>query len=97
MKITSLASRSKGNCIYVEGDEGALLIDAGLTAKEIKKRLSDAGCDEGRIRGILVTHEHIDHIRGVDVLARRLGVPVVGTAGTLGAFSSAAPLQSRWT
>ncbi|EJG06541.1 beta-lactamase domain-containing protein [Methanofollis liminatans DSM 4140] len=89
MKITSLASGSKGNCIYVEGDEGALLIDAGLTAKEIKKRLSDAGCDEGRIRGILVTHEHIDHIRGVDVLARRLGVPVVGTAGTLGAFSSA--------
>jgi phosphoribosyl 1,2-cyclic phosphodiesterase len=89
MKITCLASGSKGNCIYVEGDDGALLVDAGLTAKEIKKRLSDAGGDEGRIRGILVTHEHIDHIRGVDVLARRLGVPVVGTAGTLAAYSSA--------
>jgi len=89
MKITCLASGSKGNCIYVEGDDGALLVDAGLTAKEIKRRLSDAGGDEDRIRGILVTHEHIDHIRGVDVLARRLAVPVVGTAGTLGAFSSA--------
>lgn len=89
MKITCLGSGSKGNCIYVEGDEGALLVDAGLTAKEIRKRLSAAGGDEGRIMAILVTHEHIDHIRGVDVLARRLDVPVVGTAGTLGAFSSA--------
>ncbi|MDK2973642.1 MAG: hypothetical protein PWP08_13 [Methanofollis sp.] len=89
MKITCLASGSKGNCIYVEGESGALLVDAGLTAKGINKRLSDAGGDEDRIRAILVTHEHIDHIRGVDVLARRLDIPVVGTAGTLEAFSSA--------
>lgn len=86
MKITILASGSKGNSIYIEGEDGALLIDAGLSAKEIRTRLAAAGGDEEAIRAILVTHEHIDHIRGVDVLARRFGVPVVGTGGTLGAF-----------
>lgn len=86
MKITILASGSKGNSIYVEGEDGALLIDAGLSAKEIRRRLAAADGDEEAVRAILVTHEHSDHLKGVDVLARRLGVPVVGTGGTLGAF-----------
>ncbi|ABN57821.1 MULTISPECIES: MBL fold metallo-hydrolase [Methanoculleus] len=87
MELTVLASGSKGNCTYLRGERGALLIDAGLSAREILRRLEAAGGDPTFIEAILVTHEHIDHIRGVDVLARRLGVPVYATGGTLEAFT----------
>ncbi|MBN2735071.1 MAG: MBL fold metallo-hydrolase [Methanomicrobiaceae archaeon] len=86
MKITVLASGSKGNCTYIEGDCGALLIDAGLSARETFKRLESAGAKTELIKGILVTHEHSDHIKGVDVLARKLDVPVFSTQGTLWEF-----------
>ncbi|MCK8519142.1 MBL fold metallo-hydrolase [Methanoculleus sp. 7T] len=86
MELTVLASGSKGNCTYLRGQRGALLIDAGLSARETLRRLSNAGGDASIIEAILVTHEHIDHIRGVDVLARRLGVPVYATGGTLEEF-----------
>ncbi|NLN08436.1 MAG: MBL fold metallo-hydrolase [Methanoculleus thermophilus] len=87
MELIVLASGSKGNCTYLRGERGALLIDAGLSARETLRRLADAGADASLIEGILVTHEHIDHVRGVDVLARRLGVPVYATGGTLAALS----------
>jgi len=87
MELTVLASGSKGNCTYLRGGRGALLIDAGLSARESLRRLANAGADASLIEAILVTHEHIDHIRGVDVLARRLRVPVYATGGTLEAFS----------
>jgi phosphoribosyl 1,2-cyclic phosphodiesterase len=98
MRVTILASGSKGNCSYVEGENGALLIDAGLSAKAILHRLEDAGGIKEQVRAILVTHEHTDHIRGVDVLARRLGVPVVATKGTWVEFqknrrSSSKPIE----
>lgn len=100
MKVTVLASGSKGNCIYVEGECGALLIDAGLSAKEALARLSEAGGDRDRIEAVLVTHEHGDHIRGVDVLARRLDIPVIATRGTLAEFfenrrSSTKPIRTQ--
>lgn len=88
MQLTVLASGSKGNCTYLRGEQGALLVDAGLSAREILRRLEAAGGDPTLIEAILVTHEHIDHIRGVDVLARRLGVPVYATGGTLEAFTA---------
>lgn len=86
MELTVLASGSKGNCTYLRGERGALLIDAGLSARETLRRLENAGGDASSIEAILVTHEHTDHIKGVDVLARRLGVPIYATAGTLSAF-----------
>lgn len=86
MRVTVLASGSKGNCTYIEGDSGALLIDAGLSAKEIIRRINEAGGREDLVEGILLTHEHSDHMKGVDVLARKLGVPVYGTTGTLWEF-----------
>ncbi len=86
MELTVLASGSKGNCTYIRGESGALLIDAGLSARETLRRLANVGADTSLIEGILVTHEHIDHIRGVDVLARKLHVPVYATGGTLEAF-----------
>ncbi len=81
-----LASGSKGNCVVIEGGTGSLLIDAGLSAKECLLRMERAGIDPGRIAALLVTHEHTDHIRGVDVLGRKLEVPVYATEGTLGDF-----------
>jgi phosphoribosyl 1,2-cyclic phosphodiesterase len=83
MRVTTLASGSKGNCIYLEGTSGALLIDAGLSAREILARLNAAGGRPEAIRALLVTHEHGDHIRGVSSLARKLQVPIMGTRGTL--------------
>jgi len=86
MNVRVLASGSKGNCIYIEGDHGALLVDAGLSAREILKRVETAGGIADHIQAILVTHEHTDHIRGVDVLARRLSIPVIATRGTLSEY-----------
>jgi phosphoribosyl 1,2-cyclic phosphodiesterase len=83
MEITVLASGSKGNSTLVRGGGGTLLVDCGLSAREVLSRLSTAGCQDGSIQGILVTHEHADHIRGVWALARKLKVPVFGTGGTL--------------
>ncbi|HVP96972.1 MBL fold metallo-hydrolase [Methanoregula sp.] len=86
MRCTILASGSKGNCTCVSGDDGALLIDAGLSAKETFLRLRQSGCDPESVTAIIVTHEHTDHIRGLDVLARKISCPVYGTGGTLADF-----------
>jgi phosphoribosyl 1,2-cyclic phosphodiesterase len=83
MRCITLASGSKGNCTYIEGDSGALLIDAGLSVREIFRRLTSAGGDPGNIRAILATHEHGDHMKGIAPLSRRLDVAVFGTEGTL--------------
>ena len=83
MRCITLASGSKGNCTYIEGESGAILIDAGLSIKETLRRLSEAGGDQDLIRAILVTHEHSDHMKGLSPLARRLNVPVYATEGTL--------------
>ncbi|HOB18594.1 MAG TPA: MBL fold metallo-hydrolase [Candidatus Methanoculleus thermohydrogenotrophicum] len=86
MELTVLASGSKGNCTCLRGERGSLLIDVGLSARETLRRLANIGEDATLIEAILVTHEHIDHIKGVDVLARQLGVPIYATAGTLEGF-----------
>ena len=92
MKISVLASGSKGNCVYIEGDSGALLIDAGRSAKELlgtrdrDGRLQEAGGNKDLIEGILVTHEHGDHIRGLAAVGNNLKKPAFGTVGTMDAF-----------
>jgi phosphoribosyl 1,2-cyclic phosphodiesterase len=86
MRCTILASGSKGNCVFLEGESGALLLDAGLSTKETLLRMDRASLDAGQIGAVLVTHEHGDHIKGLDVLARRLAVPVYATEGTLHDF-----------
>ena len=88
MRCTVLASGSKGNCLLIEGSGGSLLVDAGLSAKETVRRLAAAGRNPDTIEAILVTHEHGDHISGVDVLSRHLNIPVCATEGTLRNFFS---------
>jgi phosphoribosyl 1,2-cyclic phosphodiesterase len=91
VEITVLASGSKGNCALVAGGDGSLLVDCGLPAREALLRLSAAGQSPDTVRGILVTHEHVDHIRGAWALARKLKVPVYGTGGTLQDLPREAP------
>lgn len=83
MRLCLLASGSKGNSLYLETDSCRLLIDAGLSARETVLRLASLGVDAACVDGILVTHEHTDHVRGVGALARKLKIPVFGTSRTL--------------
>lgn len=89
MRLIVLASGSSGNCALVESGGRAVLLDAGISARETQRRIAAAGAADARIEAILLTHEHVDHVRGARVLARRLGVPVMGTAGTLQAAAGA--------
>jgi len=76
MKICLLASGSKGNSILVESGQTRLLIDAGLSAREIRRRLELVGVDAESLTALLITHEHTDHVRGLGPLVRQLGIPV---------------------
>lgn len=86
MRCSVLASGSKGNCTVIEGSSGTILIDAGLSTKELLGRMAAACVDPDTIDAVLVTHEHGDHIRGLDVIARKLDIPVYATEGTLRDF-----------
>lgn len=86
MELCSIASGSSGNCICVGSDECHVLIDAGISGKRIEKGLNSIDLKAEEMQGILITHEHIDHIAGLGVLARRYGIPVYATAGTIDAI-----------
>lgn len=83
MELCSIASGSSGNCIYVGSDAGHILIDAGISGKRIEEGLNGIGLKTAEMQGILVTHEHIDHVAGLGVLARRYGIPLYATQGTI--------------
>ncbi len=77
MRICLLASGSKGNSLFIEAGDTRLLVDAGLSARELTSRLAAIGVAVGDVNGILITHEHTDHIRGAGALARKNGIPVL--------------------
>ncbi len=77
MRVCLLASGSKGNAIFVEAGDTRLLVDAGLSAREITTRLASIGVEGSDLHAILVSHEHTDHTRGAGTLARRFGIPLV--------------------
>lgn len=76
MRFSVLASGSTGNSILVETDQTKVLIDAGLSGKQVEAQLKEVGVEPQSLDAILVTHEHADHIKGVGVLARRYKLPV---------------------
>ncbi len=77
-----LASGSKGNSTLVSSSRTRILVDAGLSCRELLKRMQMADEDPAAIDALLITHEHQDHVQGVAVLARKLGVPVYFTQAT---------------
>ncbi len=81
--ITSLNSGSNGNCYYVGNEHEAVLVDAGISCREIEKRLLRLGLAVQKIKAIFISHEHSDHIKGVQVLARKHRLPVYITPSTL--------------
>lgn len=83
MRLCSIASGSSGNCIYVGSNKTHLLIDVGVSAKRIESGLEEICVDPDTIAGILITHEHSDHIQGIGVMARRHKIPIYGTVETL--------------
>lgn len=85
MRVASLASGSSGNSYYIECPEGAVIIDAGLSGKALIHNLTLAGGDPGRVKGVIVTHDHHDHVSGAGVLQRRYGWKLWMTRGTLDA------------
>jgi phosphoribosyl 1,2-cyclic phosphodiesterase len=78
----SLNSGSNGNCYYVGNALHAVFIDAGLHRKETVKRMERLGLDMQKLRAIFISHEHIDHVRGLSGLARRYNLPVYISKGT---------------
>jgi phosphoribosyl 1,2-cyclic phosphodiesterase len=83
VRVCLLASGSKGNSLFVEAGQTRLLVDAGLAAREILRRLAEIGISPAGLDAILITHEHADHIRGAGTLARKLKIPVFLSAPTL--------------
>jgi len=82
MEVCVLASGSSGNSVYVASSNTRILIDAGLSAKQIALRLDQIGVVPESINGICVSHEHGDHVAGLRVLQKRHGIPVYSNAGT---------------
>lgn len=83
MRFCPIASGSSGNSIYIGSEKTHILIDCGLSGKRVAAGVNALDIDMDDISGLLITHEHIDHIKGVGVLARRHGIPIYGTARTL--------------
>lgn len=83
MKLCSIASGSSGNCIYVASDKTHLLVDTGISKKRIDEGLQTIGVKGEELSGILITHEHSDHIQGLGVFSRKYGIPIYATKGTI--------------
>lgn len=81
--IASLNSGSNGNCYYVGNDREAILVDAGLSCRETERRMRHCGLEPEKVKAVFISHEHGDHIRGLEVLARKYQLPVYITPGTL--------------
>lgn len=86
MRLCSIASGSSGNCVYVGTDATHLLVDVGISGKRTEAGLQELGIRAQELDGIFLTHEHADHISGLGVIARKYGIPIYGTAGTIGAI-----------
>ena len=84
MKIKVLSSGSKGNTTYVEDGDTKILIDCGNTCKYVTNKLKEMGIDGNDLTAILLTHTHIDHIKGLKVFLKKRSIPVYVTKGMLG-------------
>ena len=86
MRFCNIASGSSGNCTYVGDDDTHLIIDAGISGRRIEAGLNDLELTTPDVTGVLITHEHTDHIGGLGVIARKYGLPIYATEGTVKAI-----------
>jgi phosphoribosyl 1,2-cyclic phosphodiesterase len=94
--LTILGSGSAGNCAYVETDETRILIDAGFSARQIRQRLASIGRAPENLSGILVTHEHSDHVHGIAILGEKLRIPIYCNRPTQEALVSQLDARLEW-
>ncbi|MEO8821328.1 MAG: MBL fold metallo-hydrolase [Ginsengibacter sp.] len=80
--ITSLNSGSNGNCYYIGNENEAVLIDVGISCREIEKRMKRLGLLMEKIKAVFISHEHSDHIKGLNILVRKYSLPVYITEAT---------------
>ena len=83
MRLCSIASGSSGNCIYVGSSKTHLLVDTGISKKRIDEGLVELEVKPEELSGILITHEHSDHIQGLGVFSRKYEIPIYATKGTI--------------
>lgn len=95
MRVCLLASGSKGNSIYIETEESRILIDAGLSGKELQKRLAAIAVEPSDIDALFITHEHSDHVRGVLPFSNRFNTPVFLHHKTIGVFPGRERLKTH--
>ena len=95
-RLCPLFSGSSGNSYYIGSRSAGLLIDAGRSARQLTQMLDRCGIDPLAIQGILITHEHSDHIAGVRVFAKKYGIPVFASQGTLLSLESSLEGVERW-
>ena len=88
VRVTVLGSGSKGNCTVVSTSRTRIVLDAGLSCREIVKRMRFSGEDPEKLDAVLISHEHQDHVQGLSVLARRWNVPVYATQATHAAWKA---------
>src|SRR5208337_757535 len=89
VSVSVLASGSRGNSTVVQSSSTRILVDAGLSCRETFKRMKAAGDDPHSLSAIVITHEHSDHVHGLAVLSRKLGIPVYMTGATHQAWARA--------
>jgi phosphoribosyl 1,2-cyclic phosphodiesterase len=92
MRMCSIASGSSGNCIYIGTDNTHLLVDVGISCKKTVAGLNQLGVSGKDLDGILITHEHSDHINGLGVMCRKFGIPIYATKGTIEAIKNVSSL-----
>lgn len=80
--ITSLNSGSNGNCYYLGNDSEAVLVDVGISCREVETRMKRLGLEISRVKAIFISHEHSDHIKGLELLSRKHQLPVYITQAT---------------
>src|ERR1700687_2336867 len=89
VKVSMLASGSRGNCVFVASARTRILVDAGISCRETFKRMKTLGEDPQSLSAIVITHEHSDHIYGLATLAKKLRIPVFMTGATHQAWARA--------
>lgn len=92
MRFLSIASGSSGNCVYVGAENTHILVDSGISGKRVEAGLNKNDITTKEVNGILITHEHSDHISGLGVLARRWHIPIYATKETLAEIRNTASL-----